>query len=309
MPEPEGVDIKRVRAEIEAEAEVRRRRDPEIARLERDIERAWADIAPPGAAGPENEQLLNRADQLAVLDPDAPTGLRPGVRHVKRAIRKATYWYIRYVTDQFNALSGVLVRVLRHLDRRVSRLEEAARLSEDDTDVFSPPPEPSAATAAAVADLVGPGRCLVLSCGEGTIVEAVQQRSGTVYGVERDPRRILAGAQRGLDLRTDDIAEYLRQVPDGALEAIVLASAAETLPQATLWRLINESDRVLGDTGRIVVAVSDPARRGIVEAELRAGRGVAPATWQHLLERAGFTARLVPAPGPRITDLVIAERP
>ena len=44
--------INRVRAEIEAEAELRRRRDPALQRREREIERAWVEIAPPGAAGP-----------------------------------------------------------------------------------------------------------------------------------------------------------------------------------------------------------------------------------------------------------------
>ena len=295
-----------MRAEIEAEAEERRRRDPEIAKLERNIERAWADIAPPGAAGRQNEQLLNRADRLSVLDADASTGSRRIVRPVKAAIRKATYWYLRHITDQFNAFARVLIRLLRHLDQRVGELEAAIRLSDDDAALLDPPPEPSLATAAAVASLAT-GRCLVLSCGEGTLVEAIQQQTD-VYGVEHDPCRIVAGAQRGLDLRASDIIEHLRQVPDSTLATIVLSGAVETLPMPTLWRLIGESGRVLDDSGRVVVAVSDPALRDGVEAEIRAERGIAPATWRHLLGRAGFAARLVPAPGPRIVELVVADR-
>ncbi len=308
-PAGDGIDIDRVRAEVEAEAEERRRRDPETARLERHIERAWTDVSPPGAGGPENERLLDRAEWLAELDADVETGRRPGIRLVKAAIRKLIRWYLKYIVDQFNAFSGVLLRLLRHLDERVSELEAAIRMSADDADLLWPPPEPSAATAAAVADAVGPGRCLVLSCGEGAIVDAIEQRNGNVYGIERDPRRIVDGVRRGLDLRSVDLFEHMAQIHDGELGTIVLAGAAESLPIPTLWRLVGESDRVLSESGTVVVAVSDPARREGVEAEIRAGRGAAPSTWQHLLAQAGLVARVVPAPGPRITELVVAERP
>lgn len=305
----DGVDMNRVRAEVEAEAEERRRRDPEVARLEREIERAWADVSPPGAAGPENEQLLDRAEQLAELDAEVETGTRPGVRSVKAVIRKLTYWYFKYLTDQISVFARALLRVLRHLDGRVNQLEQAIGMYADDAELHCPPPEPSAATAVAVAEVVGPGRCLVLSCGEGAIVNAIEQRGGNVYGLERDPRRILAGVRRGLDLRSVEAFKHITQIPDDALGTIVLAGVAETLPIPTLWRLIGESDRALSETGTLVVAVSDPTRRDSVEAEIRAGRGVAPSTWQHLLVRAGFAAHIVPAPGPRITELVVAQRP
>ncbi|NDH96510.1 MAG: hypothetical protein EBZ17_03480, partial [Actinobacteria bacterium] len=102
--------IAQVRAEIEADAERRRRQEPEIQRREREIERVWIDVAPPGAAGEQGELLLDRADRLSMIDVDAPLGAKPGVRQVKGTIRKAVYWYLRYVTDQVNALTNVLVR-------------------------------------------------------------------------------------------------------------------------------------------------------------------------------------------------------
>ena len=178
-----------------------------------------------------------------------------------------------------------------------------------DDALFDDPPDPSPDTAAVVASRAGSGRCLVLSCGAGTIVGAIEARSGDVYGVGRDPRRILAAARLGLDVRADDAFEHLGRLSDRALDTVVLAGEVETLPLAALWQLVAEVERVLGETGRIIVAVADPARRGHVEAEIRAGRGLTPETWRHLLERAGFAARLVPAPGPRITELVVAERP
>ena len=126
-----GIDISRVRAEIEAEAEDRRRTDPDMARIERDIERAWADVAPVGATGRESEQLLDRVDRLATIDADVPIGSRRGLRAVKWAIRKSLYWYLRYMADQINAVASVGVRLLRHLDGRVSALEDASPLVDD----------------------------------------------------------------------------------------------------------------------------------------------------------------------------------
>jgi len=69
--------IARIRAEIEADAERRRRQEPEIQRCEREIERAWIDVAPPGAAGEQGELLLDRADRLSMIDVDAPLGVKP----------------------------------------------------------------------------------------------------------------------------------------------------------------------------------------------------------------------------------------
>ena len=117
--------IARVRAD-EADAERRRRQEPEIQRRGREIERAWIDVAPPGAAGEQGELLLDRADRLSMIDVDA-LGVKPGARQVKGTIRKAVYWYLRYVTDQVNALTNVLVRLVRRMDERLgaSRLLSA----------------------------------------------------------------------------------------------------------------------------------------------------------------------------------------
>ena len=38
-------------------------------------------------------------------------------------IRKLTYWYVRFLTDQFNLFAGVLIRHLRNLEARLGRME------------------------------------------------------------------------------------------------------------------------------------------------------------------------------------------
>ncbi len=309
MPE-KSFDINRIRAEIEADAETRRRQDPELARLERDIERAWIDVAPPGAAGDDpGELLLDRADRLALIDVDAPIGERRGVREVKGAIRKATYWYLRYVTDQMNAFSGVLTRLLRRMNERLDHVEHVVGIYRDDRELLDPPDAPSPATSAAIAREVGSGRTVVLSCGDGEVVAALDEAGGSAYGVDRDAVALLPGVERGLDLRTGDPRTHLVELETGSVDGLVLAGFVETLPVAMLVDLIDISLDRLAVGGRVVVAVADPGNRSPIEAELRQGRGISPETWAHLLERRGAAVSLVDSPGPRVTRLVIATTP
>jgi hypothetical protein len=303
-------DINRIRAEIEAEAETRRRQDPELARLERDIERAWVDVAPPGAAGDDpGELLLDRADRLALIDVDAPIGERRGVREVKGAIRKATYWYLRYVTDQMNAFSGVLTRLLRRMNERLDHVEHVVGIYRDDRDLLDPPDAPSSATSATIAQEMGPGRTVVLSCGNGEVVAALDEVGGTAYGVDRDAVALLPGVERGLDLRTGDPQAHLVELETGSIDGLVLAGFVETLPVSMLVDLIDTALDRLAAGGRVVVAVADPGNRSPIESELRHGRGISPETWAYLLERRGAVISLVDSPGPRVTRLVIATMP
>lgn len=308
MPD-KSFDINRIRAEIEADAETRRRQDPDLARLERDIERTWMDVAPPGAAGDDpGELLLDRADRLALIDVDAPVGERRGIREVKGAIRKTIYWYLRYVTDQMNAFSGVLTRLLRRMNERLDHVEHVVGIYRDDRDLLDPPVAPSAATSAAIAQEIGTGRTVVLSCGDGPVVAALDEAGGSAYGIDRDSVALLPGVERGLDLRTGDPQAHLVELETGSIDGLVLAGFVETLPVAMLVDLIDISLERLADGGRLVVAVVDPGDRSSIEAELRQGRGISPETWAHLLDRRGGTVRVVDAPGPRITRLVIATK-
>jgi len=303
-------DIHRIRAEIEADAETRRRQDPELARLERDIERAWIDVAPPGAVGSDQgELLLDRADRLALIDVDAPVGERRGVREVKGAIRKATYWYLRYVTDQVNAFSSVLTRLLRRMNERLEDVEHLVGIDRDDRDLLDPPATPSAATAAVIAREAGGGQVVVLSCGDGEVVAALDGAGCAAYGIDRDAVVLLPGVQRGLDLRTGDPQSHLDDLEAGSIDAVVLAGFVETLPTAMLVALIEVALDRVASGGRLIVAVAEPSERSPVEAELRRGRGLSPQTWAHLLDRRGAAVRVVDAPGPRITRLVTASKP
>lgn len=316
MNRPELVDTKLVSAEFEAEADQRRRQDHEIALLELEIERAWADLSPSGdsfdVVGHEGN-LLDQTASLAALDPQVPIRSRRGLRGVKWAIRKLTYWYVRFLTDQFNLFTGVLIRHLRNLEARLSRLEAAAGLLIDQPvpaglGMLDDPPDPSAEVAAQVAGLAGSGPCLVLSAGQGAIVEAIGHRGMLTYGVEQDPDRVFTGLSRRVDIRTGDVLAHLVGSEDGEFGTIVLTGMVETLPLKDLIGMVNQASLKLKSTGRIIVAVADPASRSQVESELGSGLGISPLTWRHLLERAGFGARLEPCADSRISQIVVAHR-
>lgn len=310
------LDLKQVSAEIEADADKRRRQDQEIAQLEHDIEQAWADIAESESSLhviDEDGDFLNQAANLASLDPHVPIGSRRGLRGVKWLIRKLSYWYARFLTDQFNVFAGVLIRHLRNVETRLGRLEGAAGCLGDGTvpagfGVLDSPPEPSAEVVSHVAGLAGSGPCLVLSGGKGAIVEAISQRGISVHGVEQDPDRVLAGLRRRLDIRAGGVLPHLVGAEDGEFGTIVLTGFVETLPLRDLVGMVNQASLKLKKTGRIVVAVADPAARARVDAELGSGLGISPVTWRHLMEQAGFDASLEPCSDSRITEIVVAQR-
>jgi hypothetical protein len=126
--------------------------------------------------------------------------------------------------------------------------------------------------------------------------------------VDRDPIAILPGVRDGLDLRSGDPAEYLASSEPGSLTGIVLAGFVEDLGPTAVSSLLIDVAGALADGGVIVVVTGDPADRNAVERDLRAGRGLAPATWVHLLVRAGFAAETVPVEGdPRIGSIVVGR--
>lgn len=313
MPRPDLIDTERVSATIEAEAEKQRCEDRTIAQLEREIEQTWADITPSEEVAGDDGDLLGQTASLAALDPQVPIGSRRGLHGVKWLVRKLTYWYIRFLTDQFNVFAGMLIRHLRSLEARLGHLEAAAGQPVDHSDptasdCLDDPPEPSPAVASRVAELADLGPCLVLSGGEGTIVKAIGERGIRTRGVEQDPDRVLKGLRHRVDIRSGDVTAYLAGTDDEGFSTIVLTGFVEKLPLKHLLEVIHQAGRKLMKTGRIIVAVADPANRSRVDFELGSGLGIAPITWRHLLERAGFEAGLEPCPDSRITEIVVAHR-
>jgi len=302
---------RRIQAEIAADAERRRREDPQLARAEREIERAWAHVAPPGAVGPAEELLLERIDRLSMVDVDAPVGSRPGIRQVKGVIRKGTYWYLRYMSDQLNALHNVQARALRRMDERLTRIESAAGLDRALGDLVAPAPPPGQRVGAAVAPHMrsAPGFVMVASCGPGDCVAALIANGVSAYGVESDSGLVVAGIDNGLDLRVADPGDHLAGIEEGTLGGVVIGGSLQRQTVSGVLEIAAVAVAACRAAGVIVVAPEVVSERTAVEAELLAGRGVSAQTWAHVLRERGATTELVTVDEAGMDAVVIARLP
>ncbi len=312
-PEPRDDDdrrfAQRIQAEIAADAERRRREDPRLARVEREIERAWAHVAPPGAVGPTEELLLDRIDRLSMVDVDAPLGSRAGIRHVKGVIRKGTYWYLRYMSDQLNALHNVQARLLRRIDDRVSRVEAAIGLDRSPTGLVEPAAAPGRAVGDAVVATIGaaPGVVMVASCGAGGCVAALVDGGVSAYGIDGDPEAVLDGIDAGLDLRIADPLDHLDGIEPGSLGGVVIGGALQRVTVSGVVAVAQAAVAACGPGGVVAVAPEALAERSVVAAELLAGRGVSAETWAHVLRAAGATAEVLPVDEAGLDAVVVAR--
>lgn len=323
---------RRLQAEIEAEAAALRRDRPDIARIEREAGRRWEAIAQLGDDAEPPARLLRLAGRLAYADVDVPLGARAGVRQVKGAVRRLVHWYLRHLADQLNSWHDVVVRWMNRTDDRLRAAEEALGLAPlsipgagagDDggpdrfglADLIGAAPDlPEAAAdeVAAAMEVTG-GPVAVLGCAEGVVVAAFGRAGVSAYGVDRNPERILAGVREGLDLRRDDPLTHLRGLAGGALAGAVLAGFVEDLTVGAAGAAVAAITGAVRVPGAVAVVAADPAARDPVQRDLRAGRGLAPATWAHLLERAGWTVTRQPiaafADGAAELELILARRP
>lgn len=299
----------RVQAEIMQAAEERRRESPELARTEREIERAWAEVAPPGAVGSAEELLLDRVDRLAMVDVDAPIGSKPGIKQVKGAIRKGTYWYLRYMSDQLNAFHNVQARLLRRFDERISELESIAGVDRAVDELVVPAAPPGAGSGTALAGAIaGDGRVVVLAAGAGASLGPLTEQL-TAYGVEADPQVALAGIDAGLDLRVGDPVEHLSSIEADSLAGVLLGGSVQRCGPAAAIALVTAAAAALRPGGVVAVAVEDRSGRTEADRELLAGRGLAASTWAAVLGAQAATVEMVPVEDAGIEQVVLARLP
>src|SRR5205823_14193877 len=82
-------------ADIEREVRGRRRAGQIDDEYERELDRIFDAVAPPGATGSGLEAALARAERAAVIDPVGPVASRlAGVALVRRALRKLLAFYV-----------------------------------------------------------------------------------------------------------------------------------------------------------------------------------------------------------------------
>lgn len=299
----------RIQAEVVAAAERRRREDVGLARVEREIERVWADVAPPGAAGPTEELLLDRIDRLSLIDVDAPIGDRRGIKQVKGAIRAGTYWYLRYMSDQLNALHNVHARLLRRMDERLGDVEAATALDPRIDALVAAPAVPGASIGRLVAGRIDADRgpVLVGDCGDGGCVGALESAGLSAFGIDADADAVLAGIDHGLDLRVADPAGELAAFEADTLGAVVIGGRLQRRAVSALLALLDAAVAAVGDGGLVIVVPEDLGSREAVDAELLVGRGLSAAAWTRVMEARGLEVESVTHGEPGLDDVVVAR--
>ena len=292
-----GIDHDRLRAEIDAEVRRLRESGDLPAGFERELDLAFARFAPVHAIGDDFDQVLERAEQSTFVDVLAPTAsAQPLVGHVKRVIRKAIIWEVRYVAQQVSGFSAAITRAVRLLGRRVDDLERRsptpARLRAEAASAASP--LDAGFWSPVVVELLAgvAGRVLHAEAGDGALVAALAGTGLDAYGV--DPVEQAVPAE--LEVRVDDVAAHLDALPDGALGGLVLSGCVDRLPVGALTELAGLAAAKVAPGGTLVVVSADPRgwerERSPVEVDLAGGRPLRAETWCHLLRTRGFDAHL-----------------
>lgn len=289
------IDHRRLLDEIDAEVRRRRESGDLPADFERELDLAFARFAPVHAIGDDFDQVLERAEQSTFVDVLAPTrSAQPLVGQVKRVIRKAIIWEVRYVAQQVSGFSAAITRAVRLLGRRVDALEQVlpppARLR-----AVGPTPSLDAHQWAptVVEALSGTtGRVLHTDCGDGTLVTVLMGAGFDAYGV--DP--VEQAAPAGVEVRTDEALDHLAALPDDALGALVLSGCVDRLPVGAQAHLAVLAAAKVVPGGTVVVLSTDPRSwergRSTVESDLATGRPLRSETWCHLLAARHLDARL-----------------
>lgn len=305
-----GIDHDRLRAEIDAEVRRLRESGELPADFERELDLAFARFAPVHAVGDDFGQVLERAEQSTFVDVLAPTAsAQPLVGHVKRVIRKAIVWEIRYVAQQVSGFSTAITRAVRLLGKRVDELERRsptpARLRAEAGSAA--PPLDAAFWSPVVVELLAgvTGRVLHAEAGDGSLVAALVAAGHDAYGVEPVEQNGPASAE----VRTDEVADHLRALPDENLGALVLSGCVDRLPVGSLAELVSLAAAKVAPGGAVVVVSADPRGwerdRSPVEVDLAAGRPLRSETWCHLLRARGLDASLASRRMPAAHDVLV----
>jgi hypothetical protein len=192
---------------------------------------------------------------------------------------------------------GHVVEAFRFLSARVATLEE--RLAAGDRPVegaawLVPARELGPWTgpvAAHVLALTPGGTVVHADCGEGALLEALSGRGAVARGVEPRGAVALRALERGCDVTIAEASEDLAGRPPGSAGGIVLSGVVDRLPLHALLPLLTQCRQSLARTAPLVVVTEPGDSAGAREAaasDVVDGRPLHEATWEMLLDRAGF---------------------
>jgi hypothetical protein len=192
---------------------------------------------------------------------------------------------------------GHVVEAFRFLSARVGTLE--ARLAAQDRPVdgaaWLVPARELGQLAGPVAAHVmesTPGGVIVhADCGEGDLLHALDERGAESHGVEPRGAVALRAIEHGYSVTIAEVSEYLASRAEGSAGGLVLSGVVDRLPLYALLPLLTQSRRTLQRGAPLVLVSEDVASVRAREAtaqDLVAGRPLHEATWELLLQRAGF---------------------
>jgi hypothetical protein len=308
MTDESTIDHELLLAEIYEEV-ARRRDDGEIPPdLERDLDRVFAELAPPGAAGDDGAVLVERVEQAAFIDVQVQLeGAKPGVLQVKSGLRKLMAWYMHWVTEQVNGFTSAAAGLGRSLHLRVRALEdgtvELPRIVRDELDALGAQAYPADVLDRAVdAFAGGTGRVVVAHCGDASLVRRLRSAGVDAYGVE--PRRALTttALREGLEIRATTAIEHLRALPDERVDGVLLLDVTDTSTPNVAVELVEHAVRASRTGGTVVVVSTSPdewrSGRCAPRSDLVPGQPLQPVTWSHMLRRRGLEVTAAPASDP-----------
>jgi hypothetical protein len=291
--------LNQVMAEIDAEVRRRRASGDLPAGLERELDELFLEFSPVGLQGKARlRETLALVDGSAYVDTAVPTASEKALGGVvKRTIRKALGWYIGFIVHQIVKFAWAVSRMFHVLVDHVEDLEAAVESQR--TPKLPPSAVPHADpgtqwwSPVAVASLEGVGgRVLHADCGTGVLLDALLAAGVDAYGVDPCEPDVEAGADRGLDVRAEDVLAHLTVVADEALSGIVLSGSVQWLDPAERERLVDLVSSRLAVDGVLVVHSMTPeawARQASrVLTDLAPGRPLHAETWGHLLAEHGF---------------------
>jgi len=213
-------------------------------------------------------------------------------------------------TTELEEAMGHVVEAFRFLSARVATLE--ARLAAADRPVegaawLVPARELGPWVGPVVAHVLArtPGGEVVhADCGEGGLLRALTARGATAHGVEPRGAVALRALEGGCSVTMGEASEYLAGRPAGSLGGVVLSGVVDRLALHALLPLVAQSRRALARDAPLVIVSEladavesrDPAALDLVE-----GRPLHAATWELLLDRAGF-AEVAPLDGAEVHD-------
>jgi hypothetical protein len=235
---------------------------------------------------------------------------RTGGRRSGRLARRRSGNEAENDKSEVEEAMGPVVEALRFLAARVSTLE--ARLAAQDAPVdgaawLTPARELGEWIVPVVAHVAArtPGGTIAhADCGEGALLFALGGRGIDSLGIEPRGSVALRALEGGGSVAIAEACEHLAGLPARALGGIVLSGVVDRLPVHAVLPLLAECRRTLQDDAPIVVVSEQTAGTGsrpAPAADLVRGRPLHEATWELLLDRAGFVD-VAPLPGDAVAD-------